>query len=194
MSSSDGGYLAPGFSYFYVDQNLAAIVTAQRRESSICHVQTVPTGQGPYDTAGAAGTWLGRKGSENITQLFIVGHGGPGCVIVGQKLTSKTVIPLGGWLGSFLDPTCKVRILGCSSAADSELPYGRFLAGQMSQSEDRPGYDLLYGLARATNRIVEGALNGQSNTPLGLKGGCRRVYPDGRQERFLGGGIKDPWD
>jgi hypothetical protein len=194
MPREDGGYLAPGFSYFYVHETVAPIVRGQRKESSICHVQVVKERQRPLDTAGAAGSWLGRNGIENITQLFIVGHGGPGRVIVGQELTSKTIVPLGGWLGSFLDPTCKIRILGCSSAADSELRHGRFLVGQMSQSNDRPGYDLLYGLARATNRIVEGALNGQSNTPLGLKGGCRRVYPDGRQERFLGGGIKDPWD
>jgi hypothetical protein len=194
MSSDDGGFLAPGFSYYYVSHEVAADVANQRLESRICHVQVVPKGQKPMDAAGKAGAWLGKNRIESVTQLFLVGHGGPGSVTIGQDLTARNIAPLGGWLASFLDPTCRVRILGCASAADSMLPFGKFSAGQMhDNANDRPGYDLLYALARATRRITEGALNGQSIVPLGLKMGCRRVFPDGKQEHFYGGGIKDPF-
>lgn len=193
MSSEDGGFLAPGFAYYYVSQEAAPYVSSQRREGDRCHIHVVPKGQKPMDAAGKAGTWLGRNGIESVTELFFVGHGRAGYVEIGQNLNAKNIAPLGGWLSSFLDPTCKVRILGCASAADSLLPYGKFDVGQMNDSGDRPGYDLLFALARATRRITEGALNGQSFVPLGLKMGCRRVYPDGRQEHFYGGGMKDPF-
>jgi hypothetical protein len=90
-------------------------------------------------------------------------------------------------------PGARVRILGCASAADSMQDIGRYAFGQMSEDRwRRPGYDLLFALARATDRIAEGALNGQSNNPLGLKAGCRRVFPNGKDEHFWGMGMRDP--
>jgi len=193
MSSEDGGFLAPGFAYYYVSQAAAPHVSSQRREGDRCHIHIVPNGQKPMDAAGNAGTWLGRNGIESVTELFFVGHGKPGSVDIGQKLTAGNIAPMGGWLSSFLDPTCRIRILGCAAAADSLQRIGKYEVGQMNSDGDRPGYDLLFELARVTRRIAEGALNGQAFVPLGLKMGCRRVFPDGRQEHFYGGGMRDPF-
>lgn len=193
MSREDGGFLAPGFAYYYVSDVVARDVLNQRREGDRCHIHVVPMGQKPMDAAGKAGAWLDKNGIESVTEVFFVGHGSPGMVKIGQELSATNIAPMAGWLASFLDPTCKIRILGCASAADSLLPYGKFEAGQMHEGKYRPGYDLLYALARAARRTTEGALNGQSIVPLGLKAGCRRVFPNGKQEHFYGGGIKDPF-
>jgi len=193
MADEIGGWGEPGFHYYYVAHNLWDIVRSQRREGSSCHLQLVPKGQDVYDTAGAAGSWLGKSGLQRIHGIFIVGHGGPGHVIVGQKLTASKIAPLGGWLSSFMMPDARIRILGCNSAADGDETIGRFVFGQMnSDPYKRPGYDLLFALANASDRITEGALNGQSHTPLGLKMGCRRVFPNGKDVRFLGMGMSDP--
>ncbi len=193
MANENGGWGEPGFHYYYVAEDVWDIVRQQRKDGPNCHLQRVPERQDPYATAGAAGTWLDKNGIQRIFGIFIVGHGGPGVVHVGKDLRAANIAPLGGWLQSFMMPAARVRILGCASAADGMQDIGRFTYGQMNDDPNRrPGYDLLYSLARASDRIVEGALNGQSNNPLGLKMGCRRVDPNGRDERFLGKGMPDP--
>lgn len=193
MANDNGGWGEQGFHYYYVAADVWDIVRQQRRDGPNCHLQKVPERQDASTTAGAAGTWLAKNDIERIYGIFIVGHGGPGVVHVGKDLRADSIAPLGGWLRSFMMPTARVRILGCTSAADGTQDIGRFTYGQMNDDpNNRPGYDLLYSLARAADRIAEGALNSQSNNPLGLKAGCRRVYPNGKDERFLGMGIKDP--
>jgi hypothetical protein len=199
MSDDDGGSLQAGFSFYYVSDEVAVSVISQRPESDTCHVQVVSQGQDPYAAAGQAGAWLGSAGKQNITGLYLVGHGGPGSVTLGQNLTSANIAPLGGWLYSFLDPSAVVQILGCECAADSTQNISGFTMGQQNppnagSNDDglHNGYNLLFALAKASQRKVEGALNGQSITPLGLKMGCRRVYPTGADEHFLGGGMPDP--
>jgi hypothetical protein len=193
MADEIGGWNEPGFHYYYVAADLWRVVTAQKKEGKSCHLQLVPEGQDAYKTAGAAGTWMGKSRIERIHGIYIVGHGGPGVVHVGKDLKADSIAPLGGWLASFMMPEARVRVLGCASAADSMQDIGEYVYGQMhTTANDRPGYDLLFELAYSTKRIAEGALNGQSNNPLGLKAGCRRVFPNGKDAHFWGMGMKDP--
>jgi len=199
MADDDGGSLQPGFSFYYVSFDVADSVVAQRPESDRCHVQIVPSGQDPYTAAGHAGSWLGNAGKQNITGLYLVGHGGPGSLSLGQNLTSANIAPLAGWLSSFLDPAAVIQILGCACAADSVQNISGYAMGQQNPPNNgsnddgqHNGYNLLFQLAKASQRKVEAPLNGQSMVPLGLKMGCRRVYPNGVDEHFQGGGIPDP--
>lgn len=193
MADDIGGWNEPGFHYWYIAADLWRIAQAQKKESKNCHLQMVPEGQDAYKTAGAAGTWLSKSGIQRVYGIYIVGHGGPGLVHVGKDLKANSIAPLGGWLSSFLMPEARIRVLGCNSAADSTQDIGPYEYGQMHTTPgNRPGYDLLFELAYHSNRIAEGALNGQSNNPLGLKAGCRRVFPNGKDEHFRGMGMKDP--
>lgn len=193
MATPDSDFLMPGFNFYYVSDQVKGDVLPQVKDSRTQHAMVVKTGTRPYDMAGAAGSWLARNKVSNITGLYLVGHGGPGSVRIGEQLTARNITPVAGWLQSFLDPSCVVRILGCQAAADRADKVGIYWMGQMlPETQYRPGYDLLLTLARASKRPVEGALNGQSMWPLGLKTGCRRVFPNGKQEHFYGGGIRDP--
>lgn len=193
MADEIGGWGEPGFHYYYVAEDVWNIVRQQRKDGPNCRLHFVKEGTGPYHMVGNAGEWLEKAGIQRIHGIFIVGHGGPGVVHVGKDLRADSIAPLGGWLSSFMMPDARIRILGCNSAADSVQYIGDYEFGQMGQDRyRRPGYNLLYALAYASDRIAEGALNGQSNNPLGLKMGCRRVFPNGKDVHFWGKGMVDP--
>jgi hypothetical protein len=185
---SDSLTLTPAFKYYYVAQAVWPQVSNLLQNDSSRQLQFVPQGSSVLTTAGKAGTWLGKAGKK-LTQLIIIGHGGPGEFFLGERITSGNVAALGGWLESFFESDATgVQILGCSSAADSMYQIGAYEYGQdlplNDPSASHRGYDLLRKLAWAAGQRVEGAMNGQLIAPMRLQGRCRRVYPSGFQEFF----------
>lgn len=183
--------LTPGFNYYFVAHNVWGQVSGQIKNDSTHQLQYVPEGSSPYSTAGKAGAWLGKAG-KTLTSLIIVGHGGPGQFFLGEKITSENIAPLGGWLYSFFEPDSSgIKILGCSSAADSSEVIGDYEYGQANPLNDSSlshrGYELLRELAKASNQTVEGALYGQAIAGLRLRNMCRRVYPNGQSKIFDAG-------
>ena len=188
--------LTPAFNYYYVAHNVWGDVISQVKEDENHHLQYVAAGTSVYSTAGKAGSWLGNA-KKKITRLMIVAHGSPGTFFLGQDITSENIAPLGGWLYSFFEQNAAgIQILGCNSAADSTQVIGQYEYGQAHPlnevSLSHRGYELLRALAGAARQKVEGALHGQSKVGLTLRMTCRRVYPNGAQQLFVAGGVKEP--
>jgi hypothetical protein len=193
MADDGTDLLTNSLSFYYVSDEVWGDVTAQIAENAGAHLQMVPSGQDPYTAAGIAGTWLGSANAQ-ITFLYIVGHGSPGSVTLGQNITSANAAPLAGWLSSFMSSFAVVRILGCGSAADATQTIGTDASGRaLERGQVNPvdqvgiphvGHELLFALANSCQRKVEGAIDGQAKSPLGLQGNCRRVFPNGSEEVF----------
>jgi hypothetical protein len=184
-----------GLNYYYVAHDLWGDISGRVQNSQANQLQYVPEGTDVYSTAGKAGSWLG-KNDRRISRLLIFAHGSPGSFLLGKEITSENIAPLGGWLSSFFEKDSVIQILSCNAAADSTQRVGKYNFGQANDPNARGishrGYELLLKLARASGQRVEGALHGQEKVKLSLTMTCRRVYPNGKNELFVGGGIKDP--
>jgi hypothetical protein len=187
----NGPTLTPGFAYYFVAHDVWGQVSSEIGNDATHQLQYVPEGTSAVAAAGRAGSWLGEH-RKRLTKLCIVGHGGPGKVHVGRWLTSDDIAPLGGWLYSFFDEDSEgIKILGCTSAADDVQYIAGYEVGQdhtKFTGLSRPGYDLLAALSKASEQIVEGALNGQLIKGLRLRSRCRRVWPNGATATFDAGG------
>ncbi|ACK51705.1 hypothetical protein Msil_2786 [Methylocella silvestris BL2] len=184
--------LTPAFTYYYVSHEVWSEVSSQIANDDRHQLQFVAQGSSVYDTAGKAGTWLGRAG-KRLTRLVIAAHGGPGSFVLGENVTSKNVAPLGGWLYSFFESDAAgIDILGCTSASD-EKPQriGQYEYGQANPLGDvslsHQGYNLLRSLAVASRQTVRGALNGQLMAGLRLRSTCRKVDPNGANTIYEAG-------
>ncbi len=185
--------LTPAFTYYYVADEVWSQVSGQIKNDDTHQLQFVPKGSSVYSTAGKAGSWLGKAG-KTLTRLIMIGHGAPGQFFLGEQITSENIAPLGGWLYSFFeDNAAGIQILGCSAAANSMQTIGAYEYGQANPLNDvslsHRGYLLLRRLARASRQTVEGALYGQAIAGLRLRGMCRRVDPNGKNQIFDAGGM-----
>jgi hypothetical protein len=184
------------FNYYYVSHELWGKISGLIKNDKANQLQFVAQGTSVWSTAARAGKWLGDHG-RRITRLVIYAHGAPGQFLLGQQITSENVAALGGWLSSFFEKDSVIQILSCNAAADSTQTIGKYKFGQANDpkwggSISHRGYELLLELARASGQRVEGPLHGQAIDFLSLAMTCRRVFPDGRYELFVAGGIPDP--
>lgn len=193
-----GNSLAPGLTHYLVAHDLWGAVNNKLHDGVGVHLQFVPKGASPYDTAGKAATWL-HKNNLPIMKLVIIAHGKPGQFFLGREITSENVGQLVGWLKDFFKVPrgyAGIQIVGCNAAADSIQKVGRYNFGQIHPVEDTSmshrGFDLLRNMARAANVMVEGPLHALSQESFELKMTCRRVAPAGWQETFVAGGVKEP--
>jgi|SRR5712671_913449 len=182
--------LTPAFTYFYIAHDAWGEATRFVKEDAQHHLHYVPEGASVYDIAGKAGSWLGRTGNT-LTGLVIVAHGSPGRFVLGKEVTADNAGALGGWLQSFFeDPSNGIKVFGCNSAADSTTKINGSTYGQANRLEwkgvSHQGYELLLSLAKASGQVVEGALHAQAIADMKLINTCRRVFPDGRLQTFVG--------
>lgn len=190
--------ITPGLTYYLVAHDLWGAVNKKFHDGVDVHLQFVPKGASPHDTAGKAASWL-YKNNRTITRLVVIAHGKPGQFFLGREIKGENVGQLVGWLADFFKVPmgfAGIQIVGCNAAADSIEKVGQYYFGQIHPADDpsmsHRGFELLKTMARAANVMVEGPLHALSQETFELKMTCRRVAPAGWQTTFVAGGVKEP--